>query len=470
MEAKKGLMKFHADAPMTFSVGMETPTTSVPDELKEVFDRVRETVKAYLLATESLIAGQYSSIRNLAPTHLKNPGNAIIIWCDDGIAIRFEQKAKDEKRRIGIGWNLDGGSTLDKCVQLISQNLITVTRDKSISADPQLGQEVVLHTIEPNQEGKEILRAKLCFRAVAEEPSSFPLPPQKPYCLLSVHNSIELCLEGETIAPGKELGSGHRFLTRTMIRLPVGWDCIEVYPNFNLESWKPEYAQLWAERDLLASAVKAQWKDAELHSLDPNASARKHFSLLLSEFKKLLDSNPDREEILQQFLKDNPSLLCPTYTKMWPKLALGDKKTDFAFQEASSDYLLVELERSTLPIFIKSGDLSRDLNHAIRQVHDWKRYLEDNLSTVQRELGLSGISANPKSLIVIGRSSSLNLQHRRLLTTIENNSPKLKIMTYDDVYNSAKTVIENLLGPLWDAGGSTQIFYLPRLTDSSSGT
>ena len=208
--------------------------------------------------------------------------------------------------------------------------------------------------------------------------------------------------------------------------------------------------------------MRAQCRDAELNSLDPNASARKHFSSLLNQFKALLDSNPDREEVLQQFLKDNPALLCPVHTKMWPKLALGAKKTDFVFQEATSDYLLVELERSTLPLFVKSGDPSKELNHAQRQVLDWKRYIEDNLSTVQRELGLSGISVNPKSLIVIGRSNSLSSDHRRMLVTLENNSPKLKIMTYDDVHQSAKTVIENLLGPLWDSGGSTQIYYLPK--------
>ena len=42
---------------------------------------------------------------------------------------------------------------------------------------------------------------------------------------------------------------------------------------------------------------------------------------------------------------------------------------------------------------------------------------------------------------------------------MENNSPKLKIMTYDDVYDNAKAAIENLLGPIWDEPGNTQIYY-----------
>ncbi len=94
------------------------------------------------------------------------------------------------------------------------------------------------------------------------------------------------------------------------------------------------------------------------------------------------------------------------------------------------------------------------------QIVDWKRYLEDNLVTVQRELGLADISSNPKGLIVIGRSQTLSSENRRKLVSMENESPKVKIMTYDDIYDNAKAIIENLLGPIWDTGGNTQIYYV----------
>ncbi|MGH7807495.1 MAG: Shedu anti-phage system protein SduA domain-containing protein, partial [Thermodesulfobacteriota bacterium] len=111
-------------------------------------------------------------------------------------------------------------------------------------------------------------------------------------------------------------------------------------------------------------------------------------------------------------------------------------------------------------LFLKGGGPSRILNHARDQITDWKRYLEDNLPTVQRELGLTGISTNPRSLLVIGRSPSLSPENRRKLLTLENENPKLKIMTYDDVYENTKAVVENLMGPIWDVGGNTQIHYL----------
>ena len=64
-------------------------------------------------------------------------------------------------------------------------------------------------------------------------------------------------------------------------------------------------------------------------------------------------------------------------------------------------------------------------------------------------------------LIVIGRSAHLTSENRGMLTAIENQTPKLKIMTFDDVLANARAVVENTLGPLWDMGPSTQVFYLP---------
>jgi len=105
-----------------------------------------------------------------------------------------------------------------------------------------------------------------------------------------------------------------------------------------------------------------------------------------------------REEELQVFLADHPQLLCTAYTRVWPKLALGSYNADFVFHEAAGDYLLVELERSTLRLFRSDGHQTAELTHAHGQVCNWKRYIEDNLSTVQRELGLTGLSSNPRSL------------------------------------------------------------------------
>ena len=228
-----------------------------------------------------------------------------------------------------------------------------------------------------------------------------------------------------------------------------------------LAPWNADFAPLWAERDVLGAALIAHTKEAQLSNLDPRASARRQYASLLAQFKSLLDSNPDREQVLQEFLQANPMLLCPTHVRMWPKLPLGATITDFVFRDANHEYLLVEIERSTLQLFRQDGHATADLTHAHGQIVDWKRYLEDNLQTVQRELGLAGITPNPNGLLVIGRSCFLLPRDRRKLQTMASESSKLRVMTYDDVYENAKAVFENLLGPMWDTGGTTQIYYPP---------
>jgi hypothetical protein len=55
--------------------------------------------------------------------------------------------------------------------------------------------------------------------------------------------------------------------------LPVGRDCIEVYPFIEREQGRLEYAPMWAEHDILASVVANQFREGQFETLDPNASA-----------------------------------------------------------------------------------------------------------------------------------------------------------------------------------------------------
>ena len=424
---------------------------------QEIINRVGATVGAYRKAVEELLSNKYAHLRQLTPRYLSNPGKVLVLCCTDGVIIRFEQKV-DEKKML-YGWLPE---TISEAAAKISENVIHCYSDRNftstISTD---GVEVRLFTTNGvSKEQNDIYSFRIGFDVVVEQPKELPKPPHKPYCLLSVKNSFEIQIHGVLVGKDQAIDEGQRILTRSKVSLPVGWECIEIFPFFKLEEWKPEYASVWAERDLLAAIVTNQFRESHYQSLDPKAAARQALAKILKDYKTLLDSNPDREEVLQCFLRDNPSLLCPTFTKMWPKLSLGSYTTDFVFQEAAGDYLLVELERPDHRLFIKNGDASSKLNHAKGQILDWKRYIEDNLSTVKNELGLAGISTNPNSLIVIGRSHSLFPENIRKLVSIENQCPKVKIMTYDDVYENSKAVIENLLGPLWDVGGNTQIYYL----------
>jgi len=380
--------------------------------------------------------------------------------CQDGIIIRYDART-EAKPAFAFGWI---NETLSELAPKLSESVVFCYPDKDYkSLIPEKGREIRLcKTDESTGKEEVIFHARIGIEAVIQPPTNpLPQPPAKPYCLITVANSFELGLVGIMLADGQGTDKGRRFLTRNKVRFPFGWECIEIFPFPNKNHWKPEYASIWAENDILASVVTAQFREQQFHNLDPKAAARAEYEKLLFAYKQLLDSEPEREETLQSFLKKYPALLCPTHIRVKPKLQLGKNVTDFIFQESTCDYLLVELERSTEQLFLKNGDTSYRLNHARNQITDWRRYIADNVHTVQQELDLPGISGSPRAIIVIGRSHSLNETNRRKLIALEDESPKTKIMTYDDVFESAKAVVENLLGPLWLQAGKTEVYYLP---------
>jgi hypothetical protein len=176
----------------------------------------------------------------------------------------------------------------------------------------------------------------------------------------------------------------------------------------------------------------------------------------LDEFKGLLEGP---EEPVHQFLKSHPVLISPTCDTYWSKLPFGDRISDFVFREPHDDYELVELEAPIRAMFRSDGQQRQELTHAINQILDWLQYIEDNKQKVENEFGLTGISTSPRSLIVIGRSDTLNSEDRRKLTTIQNQIPRLRIITYDDLLDGARATIERILGPVGPRGHNVRIYF-----------
>jgi Domain of unknown function (DUF4263) len=276
-----------------------------------------------------------------------------------------------------------------------------------------------------------------------------PAPPERPPCLASIHRELDIQIGG-AVAPLSASGransaSADRFIAHGVFQLPVGWHAIELYPRLSEEYWKPEYAAVWARLDLLSAIAHRNAVTSALHRLDGRRAAREHYATLLERFAGLLHG---KEEPCHQFLKDNPYLICSTYDEYWSKVPFGARTSDFVFREPRDDYLLVEIEAPDQKLFRKDGQPTQELTHAINQIDDWLRYIQDNKSTVERELGLTGISATPRTLVVMGRSEALTDDDRRKLTVMQGQRPTLLILTYDDLLDRARANLERLFGPL----------------------
>lgn len=150
-----------------------------------------------------------------------------------------------------------------------------------------------------------------------------------------------------------------------------------------------------------------------------------------------------KEELVHQFLKDNfylfhNSLEMNKPKGIYSKVSLGPTYvTDFVtyFDKTPGRYwLLIEIEPPSMPLFTKSGDPSRYLTHAIRQVMDWQAWIADNLAYARTFLTEI---IDPIGIVVIGRRDSLTDDNKRQLRQILRNNRQLEIMTYDRLIHNA---------------------------------
>jgi hypothetical protein len=454
---KKGTVIVEPGKPLQFQDAVEA--NSLPSAEHHGAILIANALKSYRMAARDLLKGKYACYAEAAPPHLRNPCDIVILRCSDGVFVRYDAAAESEGRaRAGAT-----SSSLAEIAPQFSERMIHFGVPSEQLDPSELGPGLVMEVKDPTGETRQSLTLYPAIFATSQLPDGFeiPKPPARPICLVSILNEMILELEGETVpvdGPLKTEGPDvDQFLAHSRIQLPVGWQAIEIYPLLGGEYWKPEYAATWAELDILAIALQRNLQEAQLNALDPRGETRRQYAARLAEFEQLLQGP---EEPVHQFLLRHPELIAPTSDRHWSKLPFGtEKKCDFVFREPHNDYVLVEIEKPDKQLFRKDGQQLEELTHAITQISDWLRYIEDNKRTVEVELGLTGISTSPRRLIVIGRSKSLTEHNRRKLTTIQNDQPKLRILTYDDLLAGARANLERILGPLSLTGQNVRMYF-----------
>lgn len=157
------------------------------------------------------------------------------------------------------------------------------------------------------------------------------------------------------------------------------------------------------------------------------------------------------EPDLQAYLQKNPRMLVQHLGGghgRWvlPQTRLGTQHvTDFLISQEDStgrSWVAVELEGPQRRMFNKSGDPSRYLWHAIRQILDWRVWLECNRDYAVRSpdqdgLGLDEISPTLPGLIVIGRRRE-NDRERRMFRRALAHQLNIEIHSYDWLVDTAE--------------------------------
>lgn len=409
---------------------------------------IGSAMRAYQTSARELIAGQYRALAGHAPAHLAQPCNITVFICNDGTIVRFDASADGQvDTRVRV---VPIDKTLSEWSPLVTDNVVHFPPESSEYTPEPCGPAIVLEHHNYASRECRVLEASvpmLFARATFPEGAKVAAPPRKPTALVSLTNELEFTVDGHVLEPESGHATRVRRATdikvRQIARLSVGWLAIEIFPRLDETYWRPEYAAGWAEADLLQYVAQRQLANSKLAALDPHAAARKSIDALLHEFELLLEGP---EEPAHQFIKQHPQLLSLTHVECWSKLPFGEWFSDFVLREPDGRYVLVELESPQHLLFRKDGHPRQALNHAIGQIADWRSHLEQNLDDVRNRLGLRDISSNPDALIVIGRSSCLSAQNRTKLTTLQNQMPKLRIMTYEDLIGHTRAMAANLFG------------------------
>ncbi|MFB3889422.1 MAG: Shedu anti-phage system protein SduA domain-containing protein [Candidatus Bathyarchaeia archaeon] len=164
----------------------------------------------------------------------------------------------------------------------------------------------------------------------------------------------------------------------------------------------------------------------------------------MENYEKLLAENV-AEFKLQKFFEENPAMIDPRVKRIFPKKSLGGENIpDLIVLLPGPSYLVVEIEKPGVKLFTRNGDPTADLTHAQQQVRNYLSWIVEE-SAYFRKRGFPNIStANTRGLVIIGTSSSLNLQERRMLEFINSEvQNRYEIKTFDKVCEDYKTITSN---------------------------
>jgi hypothetical protein len=189
-----------------------------------------------------------------------------------------------------------------------------------------------------------------------------------------------------------------------------------------------------ADIDVLLLGIRAGIPPQQL-AQDPFEAVASHCERACDQLFALVDNPETDEKQVQEFLEQGGHrfLVSPHSTNIIPQKSLAGLRfrIDFAVQRPDNDYHLVEIESpNTLIYQAKGEEPTAPFTHAIQQVEDWLRYIEDNRSTVRAEDGMPTIH-KPSGEVVIGRNKHMGDSARKRFDFKRGENHRITLKTYD---------------------------------------
>lgn len=160
-----------------------------------------------------------------------------------------------------------------------------------------------------------------------------------------------------------------------------------------------------------------------------------------SRYKRLISRQDARESTIHRFLSKYPILLpveWPIENRVFSEFQRGtQKRPDFVFAREDSlgvRWHLIEIEKPSNRLFTKSGDPTKELTHALRQLHDWRTWMLENRDYVLRHFPFQGRMARigltePSFTLIMGRRLDPTDNARALARRLSEHP--LHLMSFD---------------------------------------
>ena len=185
-----------------------------------------------------------------------------------------------------------------------------------------------------------------------------------------------------------------------------------------------------------------------------------------ADFESLINDSSTKELAIKRFIQDNnyyhiPASILSSYSfghhsaYLFKEFKLGTSYiADYALVGKSSDgyqFVFVEFENPYGKVTIANGDFGETIRKGISQIHDWKRFIDSDYSTISSEFKKftsqqlanefhSYDSTRMNYVVVAGRRTDYKDKTYRLRRELEKDNT-IKLLHYDNLLDISREVI-----------------------------
>lgn len=227
------------------------------------------------------------------------------------------------------------------------------------------------------------------------------------------------------------------------------WSFMDIMWYLDANLLTQDLASSMAEQDckIAMLAMEAGLSGARTYA-NPYETVGATLCMSCDEFEALLNQVDVDENKVQQFLEqpEHSFIIAPVHDRICPRKGIGGKYvTDFAVHKPTGDWHFIEIEHPSKLIFQPSSqEQAAHLTHAIGQVNDWLRFVDENTDTSQREYGLEGVY-RPTGAVIAGRDQDLGETARGRLRHRNAENLRVEVKTYDVLLADARAYVRSLL-------------------------